>query len=341
MKPQLQRLDNECSKSLKTFMHEQEIYYQLVPPGVHRRNAAERAIRTFQNHFIAGLCSVDKEFPIHLWDRLLPQAEITLNLLRGSRINPKLSAWAQIHGTFDYNRTPLGPPGCRVLAHAKPATRTTWSPHGLAGWYLGPALDSYRCYDVWIWETRAKRICDTITWFPTKVTMPHSSSTDLILASLQDIAKALKNPAARSPLAPRSDSQTTALQTLIDVLTNQLQPEPELPAAAPVPSLRVPVAPITASPVPPLRVPIPTDGPPAPLAHTIEPDDDQPDATVRPAPAPDAIDAIMIDERLEDEFEHQHGHPTALRNPIPNACAGPPAAIELTTPATKPPKLQI
>ena len=63
---------------------------------MHRRNAAERALRTFKTHFIAGLCSVDKDLPLHLWDRLLPQAELMLNLLRGSRINPKLSAWAQI-----------------------------------------------------------------------------------------------------------------------------------------------------------------------------------------------------------------------------------------------------
>jgi hypothetical protein len=69
---------------LKAFMQEQAIDFQLVPPGVHRRNAAERAIRTFKNHFIAGLCSVDKDFPLHLWDRLLPQAILSLNLLRGS-----------------------------------------------------------------------------------------------------------------------------------------------------------------------------------------------------------------------------------------------------------------
>ncbi|KAI2496142.1 hypothetical protein MHU86_18373 [Fragilaria crotonensis] len=98
LRPRLQRLDNECSTALKTFLTAEDIDYQLVPPGVHRRNAAERAIRTFKNHFIAGLCSVDKHFPLHLWDRLLPQAETTLNLLRGSRINPKLSAYAQLHG---------------------------------------------------------------------------------------------------------------------------------------------------------------------------------------------------------------------------------------------------
>jgi hypothetical protein len=50
-------------------MHDQDVDFQLAPPGVHRRNAAKRAIRTFKNHFIAGLCiSVDKDFPLHLWD---------------------------------------------------------------------------------------------------------------------------------------------------------------------------------------------------------------------------------------------------------------------------------
>jgi hypothetical protein len=77
LKPRLQRLDNECSKIMKQFMHDQDVDFQLVPPGMHRRNAAERAIRTFQNHFIAGLCSVDNDFPLHLWDKLIPQAEST------------------------------------------------------------------------------------------------------------------------------------------------------------------------------------------------------------------------------------------------------------------------
>jgi hypothetical protein len=65
--------------------------------------ATKHVIRTVQNHFIAALCSVDPEFPIHLWERLVPLAKITLiNVLRGSRINPKLSAWAKVHGTFDF-----------------------------------------------------------------------------------------------------------------------------------------------------------------------------------------------------------------------------------------------
>jgi hypothetical protein len=78
-KPKLQTLDNETSTALKNFFTVNDIAYQLVPPHFHRRNAAERAIQTFKQHFVAGLSSVDPASPLHLWDKLLPQAEITLN----------------------------------------------------------------------------------------------------------------------------------------------------------------------------------------------------------------------------------------------------------------------
>ena len=109
-RPKLQRLDNECSTLLKDFLAAEDIDFQLVPPAVHRHNAAKRAIRTFQNHLIAGLCCVDKDVPLHLWDLLLDQAELTLNLLRGSRINPKLLAWAQVNGTYHLQPCLLGAP---------------------------------------------------------------------------------------------------------------------------------------------------------------------------------------------------------------------------------------
>jgi hypothetical protein len=65
-------------------MSDEDIEFQLTPPGMHCRNAAEQAIRTFKNHFIAGLATTDKKFPMKLWVHLLEQAQITLNLLRQS-----------------------------------------------------------------------------------------------------------------------------------------------------------------------------------------------------------------------------------------------------------------
>jgi hypothetical protein len=113
----------------------------------------------------------------------------------------------------------LAPPGIRVLVHEKPQNGETWSPHALDEWYIGPTLELYRCYNVWLWDTRHEQICDTISWFPTKVTMPLASSTDLVMAGIQDIIQALQNQTANSPLAPCTDSQVQALQDLTSLLT--------------------------------------------------------------------------------------------------------------------------
>jgi hypothetical protein len=154
LKPKLMKLDNDASKLLKDYLYQQDITFQLVPPYSHRCNSAERAIRSFKDHLIAGLCSTDKSFPMHLLDRILPQAVITLNMLRTSRINPKLSAATHLFGQYDFNRAPMAPPGTRIIAHETPGRRRTWAPHGQDGWYIGPALEHYRCYTVYITKTR-------------------------------------------------------------------------------------------------------------------------------------------------------------------------------------------
>jgi hypothetical protein len=85
------------------YLQQQNITFQLVPPYNHRRDSAEGAIISFKDHLIAELCSTDKSFPMHLWDRLLLHAVITLNMLRTSIINPKLSAATHIYGQYIQN----------------------------------------------------------------------------------------------------------------------------------------------------------------------------------------------------------------------------------------------
>ena len=99
-KPSIYLLDNEISGKFKKALDKYKLKYQLVPPHQHRQNAAERAIQTWKNHFIAGISSLNPKFPIQEWDRLIDQANITLNLLRNSRINPSLSSYAFLFGVF-------------------------------------------------------------------------------------------------------------------------------------------------------------------------------------------------------------------------------------------------
>jgi hypothetical protein len=166
-KSKLQTLYSEASVALKNFLTTNDVEYQLVPPHCHRRNAAERAICTFKEHVVAGLASVDPYFPLHLWDRLLPQAEMTLNLPCKSRQHPKLSAAAHYHGMVDYNKTAFAPPGCKIIAHEKPTKRRTWAPHGQHGYSFGPTMHHYRCQNVYSSSTASERIVDTLEFPPT------------------------------------------------------------------------------------------------------------------------------------------------------------------------------
>jgi hypothetical protein len=176
-KPTIQTLDNEASAALKNFFTTNDVKYQLVPPYCHCRNAAERAIRTFKEHFVAGLSSVDPNLPLYLWDRRLPQSDITFNLLRTSIQHPQLSAAAHFHGLINYNKTYFAPPGCKIIAHENPAKRRTWTPHGQHGYYLGPAIHHYRCQNTYISATASEHIVDTLEFFRHKSPMPQLSST--------------------------------------------------------------------------------------------------------------------------------------------------------------------
>jgi hypothetical protein len=229
--------------------------YQLVPPHCHRTNAAERAIRAFKEHFKYSFATVDPDFPIHLWDRLLPQAEITLNLLRASRLHPQLSDAAHYHGLIDYNKTVFGPPGCKIIAHEKPSHRRTWEAHGQTGWYLGPAMQHYRFQNVYITATASERIVNTLYFFPHNSPMPQMSSTDRILMAAQDMTDSLNHPHPYIPFATIGYDTISALATLAEVFTRKfkkvddqnIQTAPQKAAAIKQPALQA--HPIITSPI--------------------------------------------------------------------------------------------
>ena len=153
--PRLHICDNECPEAFKKFLNVQHVTLQKVPPYDHRTNPAEKAIDTFKSHFISGLASLHLEFPLHLWDCLIPHAEITLNLLRKSNQHPHLFPYAHWNGMYDYNAHPLSPPGCKTVVHKTLGQRATWDEKGAVAWYLGPAMDHYRCHEVYVPKTRS------------------------------------------------------------------------------------------------------------------------------------------------------------------------------------------
>jgi hypothetical protein len=119
---------------------------ELTPADIHRRNIAERGIQTFKSHFISVIAGVDDKFPIHEWDRLVPQTIVTLNLLRQSNVSPNVSAYAHHHGQFDYDRMPIAPMGCAVQFNENVSRRKTFGERAADGWYLMTSPEHYRVH---------------------------------------------------------------------------------------------------------------------------------------------------------------------------------------------------
>jgi hypothetical protein len=78
---------------------------------------------------------------------------LTLNLLRTSRINPKLSAYAYLESQFNFDNTPLAPPGTKALLYEDPKKRSSWATHDTDACYVRPEMRHYRAYKCYIPET--------------------------------------------------------------------------------------------------------------------------------------------------------------------------------------------
>jgi hypothetical protein len=160
--PTIVRTDNESSKLVTDYFKRSRVQVQYVPPNNHRANKAERPIRDFKNHFVASFASVNAKFPLSLWDEVLPQVELTIDLLRPFfGPDPSISAYEGIHGnTYDFVQHPIAPVGTLVYIHNR--NRESWAPHGEPGFYLGPSPLHYKTFRVYALKSRAIRDTDSV-----------------------------------------------------------------------------------------------------------------------------------------------------------------------------------
>ena len=202
---------------------EAKIGVQLVEPHNHRVNAAERAIRTYKSHFIAGLCTCDDDFPLVLWPQLVPQAQDSLNMLRRARTHPKLSAYHVLEGVHDYNRVPFAPPGTKATVFNPPEIRDSWEPRALDAWYVGPAYDHYRCWKFFIRSTGGYRISGQANFYPQHCQLPIEKPWDEIKRVAMDLRDAIMKMKEAKEKKPRR--QIEALQKLSDIFNVDLEKE--------------------------------------------------------------------------------------------------------------------
>ena len=65
-KPKFNIMYNQCSRRIQKYITSQGTNIQLVNPDDYRVNAAERAIQTWKNHYVAGLSTTDPNCPLQL-----------------------------------------------------------------------------------------------------------------------------------------------------------------------------------------------------------------------------------------------------------------------------------
>jgi hypothetical protein len=207
-KPQLHKLDNETSHEVDAFVSSQHTHLQYTPPDMHRTNPAERAIRTWKNHFLVGIAGLLKLFPIANWCQLTTQCDATLNMLCPCCQNPRLLAHKALEGTFSFDATPMAPLGTEVLVHMKPHRRKTWGYHAAKARYLTYAAQHYRCIRVIMADTGGKRITGTFRYCHHTIPIPTITATDRILHATARLTDAI----AGMQEAPPDKMQ--AIQTL-------------------------------------------------------------------------------------------------------------------------------
>ena len=123
---------------------------------------------------------------------------ININLLQSSRTNLSLSAHTSINGNFDFNATPISPPGTKFLVYKAASKRTSLSTHAVDGWYIVPSLNHYPCYHCYIPTTESTRHADTVEFFQKPFNFPKVTNSAYLRQAAEYIISIISNKQAIS-----------------------------------------------------------------------------------------------------------------------------------------------
>ena len=127
--PKIHVLDNEFSRAVQNFLIKKGTAIQNVEAHNHKVNVAEPAVKTAKYHIISHVATLDHQCPIQLWSKMLPQMQDTLNILRTSRNNNKLTAYEELNGKFNWNQNLIATLETRGMLSIHPNIRNTFAPH--------------------------------------------------------------------------------------------------------------------------------------------------------------------------------------------------------------------
>ena len=87
---------------------------------------------------------------------------------------------------------PLGPLGCKTQCIVSPEERRSFGTHSIESWYIGTSPDHYRCHKVFVKETKAVRITDTLLFHHKEITQPTVTVADALVTAAANLTEAVK-----------------------------------------------------------------------------------------------------------------------------------------------------
>ena len=212
--------------------------YELVPPDNHRRNIAEEAIQTWKDHFVTVISGAAAMFPMHLWCRMIPQAERQLQLLMFTNTNPKVSTCTHLHGPHNYNAQPWVPIGIEAMIHDKPNKRKTFAQHCSKGYGIETSTEHYRCWKLWNIKTKSMRISDTVFFKHKYITNPSVTPEDAVISAANRMSAALQAYKPNNMQEEDIDALRRLEAIFTEATNNGGQVEIEAKASIPTPRVR-------------------------------------------------------------------------------------------------------
>ena len=182
---------------------------------------------------ITGISSTDENLPMHLWCRLLRDANDTLNMLRPYCLNITLSPYNMLHSAFDFNRTSLSPRGCKFLLHENPNQLKRWETHGINGWYLNRAREWYRCYRVYFPSKQGERLIIKVEFFPQHTKIPLISSTVAATKAATNPIKVLNTEIPATPFPHIGSPKVLELKDIATVFNETAKTQKTFPRVIP------------------------------------------------------------------------------------------------------------
>ena len=111
-------------------------------------------------------------------------------------------AYTELEGKFDFNNTPLAPPGIKVIVHEKYQQGKTWGIYGVPGWYIRPNMGNYQCYTCYTCytpKTRGEWHADLVKLLPQHLIIPGLTAAEQATKDAKELLHVIKNSGPQTP----------------------------------------------------------------------------------------------------------------------------------------------